>query len=103
MAFEHDASQWQVTLSSDPTFASPVEDSGTDTVNLTSYQVVTPLDYSTEYIWRVRFRYVVEGWSEYSDPTSFTTEAEILSMVRVTGDGEDRVTGDGEQRVILEV
>ena len=70
----HDASQWQVTLQSDPTFASPVWDSGTDAVNLVSVVVGTPLGANNVYIWRVRYQGSTTGFSDYSAPTNFLTE-----------------------------
>ncbi len=102
MADEVTATQWQAALVSDPTFSSPVYDSG-EVAPATSHQVATPLEGTTEYLWRVRARYSESGLTNYSTATSFTTEALIIVNMRITGDGDARVTGDGDQRVVLEV
>ena len=102
MADESTAVQWQVALASDPTFSSPVYDSGEVAVS-TTHQVATPLDASTAYIWHVRIRYSESGLTNYSTATIFTTEILIIVNRRITGDGDARVTGDGDQRVVLEV
>jgi hypothetical protein len=61
----HAASQWQVTLVSDPTFATPVIDSGTDAVNLTSI-ALTSLPFHISLLARVRYRGASGAWSAWS-------------------------------------
>ncbi len=83
----HSASQWQVALSSDPTFASPVVDSGTDASNLVS-RAITGLTAATEYIARVRHRDdsadAGTEWSEWSAAsTAFTTDAAPSTTVAI--------------------
>jgi len=69
----HAASQWQVTTTSSD-YSSPVFDSGTDTVNLTSITIPSgTLDNATTYYWRVRHQDDNDAWSDYSSETSFTT------------------------------
>ncbi len=92
----HAASQWQITLATDTGFAAVVEDSGEDAVNLLSYTVVTPLDHTTEYIWRVRYKDTSGDFSEYSVPFTLTT---LVLDVRVTSIGDIRVTSAGDTRV----
>ena len=70
----HAASQWQITTTSG-NYSSPVFDSFTDSVNLTSIKVSPSLDYSTDYYWHVRHRDNNGTWSSYSAETSFTTAA----------------------------
>lgn len=73
----HTASQWQVTLSADTGFASPVFDSGTDTSNLLS-RSVTGLVAGTQYRARVRHRdssgVSATEWSLWSTAATFTTD-----------------------------
>ncbi len=73
----HQASQWQTTTAADTGYASTVDDSGTDTTNLTSYSV-TGLSNSTAYICRVRHQDSESNWSSYSDNGSFTTDANTV-------------------------
>jgi hypothetical protein len=61
----HHASQWQVTLVSDPTFATPVSDSGPDTVNLTSIGLTT-LPFLVPLLARVRYQSNVGAWGPWS-------------------------------------
>ncbi len=69
----HAASQWQVT-SAFGDYSSPVFDSLTDTVNLTSIVVPSAkLDYSNTYYWRVCYRDSQGNWSVWSEETSFMT------------------------------
>jgi hypothetical protein len=69
----HGASQWQI----DDTpwdYLSPVFDSATDTVNLTSITVPSgKLTYSTLYYWRVRYQDGLGAWSDWSVEMSFAT------------------------------
>lgn len=52
----HTASQWQFALASDPTFSSPVYDSGEDAVNLEELVASGVLSPGTDYIARVRHK-----------------------------------------------
>jgi len=70
----HAYSQWQVTTSSDTTYANPVFDSGEDASNLVSI-FVSPLVQLTDYICRVRHEDNNAGWSAWSANDSFTTTA----------------------------
>jgi hypothetical protein len=80
----HGASEWQV--ATDPGFnPSAIEwDSGRDTANLT--MVTTPtLAYNSRYWWRVRYQDDPSNgakWSEYSDPTWFDTEFNLIDPVQ---------------------
>lgn len=69
----HAASQWQVALATDPTFSSPVYDSGVTGANLTSV-VATGLLPAVSYIARVRYRDEIGLWSGYSASFPFTTD-----------------------------
>jgi chitodextrinase len=74
-AHAHDASQWQVTITSGD-YSSPVFDSGDDNTNLT--QITIPsgtLNYSTTYYWRVRHQDNNDAWSDWSEETFFATVA----------------------------
>lgn len=73
---EHLASQWQIALNADSTFASPVVDSEWDCRNLLAYHTGGVLEASTAY--RARVRYIADDGviSDWSDPATFTTEAE---------------------------
>ncbi len=68
----HQASQWQITETSG-NYTSPVFDSGTDTINLESITLSSPLSPTTTYYWRVRYQDSNNNWSSWSDETSFTT------------------------------
>ncbi|MCB9782012.1 MAG: hypothetical protein H6751_03495 [Candidatus Omnitrophica bacterium] len=68
----HAATQWQVDDHSD--FLSPEFDSNPDSANLLS--IVVPrqkLRLATFYHWRVRHQDQAGGWSDWSEPRSFTT------------------------------
>src|SRR6056297_2150164 len=41
------------------------------------HTVTTNLEQNTEYGWRVRYKGLNYGWSEWSDPTTFTTLSNI--------------------------
>ncbi|MBN2098516.1 MAG: leucine-rich repeat domain-containing protein [Dehalococcoidia bacterium] len=69
----HAASQWQITTMSGD-YSSPVFDSDTDVLHLTSI-TTTPLDPSTTYYWRVAHQDNHGDWSEWSAETSFVTKA----------------------------
>ena len=63
------------------------------------HTVTTNLDVSTEYAWKVRYKGANYGWSEWSDPTTFTTSD------FVTGPGSstlnyDSVTDTGYYGVV---
>jgi hypothetical protein len=71
----HDATQWQV-ASIQGDYSSPVYDSGRDINNLLSISLSAGmLQFNTSYWWRVRYQDGNGAWSEWSDETSFTTEA----------------------------
>lgn len=68
----HSASQWEIALSSDPTFTSPIYDPGDDATNLTSI-TVTGLDPSTSYLARTRHKDGNGSYSGWSNTISFNT------------------------------
>ena len=68
---EHSNSQWQVDIATHD-FSTPVFDSGADSTNLTSI-TVSGLSPNTYYKWRVRYQDSFGYWSEYSNPTVFST------------------------------
>lgn len=70
----HAASQWQVTLAADTSFASPVISTGDDATNKVSY-AASGLTASTNYIARVRYKDSAGNYSSYSTSASFTTAA----------------------------
>ncbi len=79
------ASQWIVRRVSD---ASVIFDSGTDSMHLTTTPLPSPLAYSTNYEWQVRYQDSVAGWSAYSAATNFTTQAQqqvITSFLNFKG------------------
>lgn len=71
----HLASQWQVrTLGSADDFSSTVYDSGATDQALEAVQLsLGDIYYSGEYAWRHRHRSSSLEWSEWSDPTTFST------------------------------
>lgn len=69
----HLASQWIVRRVSD---GSVVFDSGADSTHFTTTPLPSPLAYSTNYEWQVRYEDSVAGWSAYSAATNFTTQAQ---------------------------
>lgn len=81
----HQSSQWQV--ATDSGFTSIVFDSGTDTVNKTSRQVVPALTVGTPYFTRVRYTGTTLGNSAWSPTVSFTTTTQYVQtpVVTVTG------------------
>jgi hypothetical protein len=69
----HAASQWQIRTSAGD-YASPVYDSGRDTIDLTSITLTeNELDYSTTYYWRVSHQDNHGAWSNWSIETMFMT------------------------------
>lgn len=68
----HTNSQWQVAR--DLGFTDIVFDSGNDPVNLTTITVAPDLPEGTLFYWRVRYQGSASGYSDYSTPTTFTTE-----------------------------
>jgi len=69
----HAASQWQIRTSAGD-YASPVYDSGRDTIHLTSITLTeNELNYSTTYYWRVRHQDNHGAWSNWSIETMFMT------------------------------
>ncbi|MBU0478728.1 hypothetical protein KKC91_09200 [bacterium] len=72
----HQASQWQIRTETG-TYSSPLWNSGIDTTNKTAITVPSGnLDYNNIYYWHVRYQDNNDSWSEWSNETSFTTEAE---------------------------
>jgi hypothetical protein len=87
----HLSSQWQVTLTADGAFASPVVDvtSGTDLETHTA----TGLLENTGYISRVRYRDASGDWSSWSLTVGFTTDTgPNTPTVTITDSGADYVT-----------
>ena len=69
----HAGSQWQVRTSTG-SYASPVFDSGVDTVHLTSIALTqNELAWTTTYYWHVRYQDNHSAWSSWSTETMFTT------------------------------
>ena len=70
----HASSQWIVKRSSDDAV---VFDSGEDAANRTSCSIPAGrLASGTNYTWQVRYKDNRDLWSDYSTPTSFTTESQ---------------------------
>lgn len=70
----HTATQWQAGIC-DSFENGIVLDTGDDTENLLDYTAENGvLDYGTTYYWRARFKGSNGAYSDWSDPTSFTTE-----------------------------
>ncbi len=72
----HTASQWQVTLTADTSFASVVFDSGVDPSSLLSI-LATGLTHNTGYIARVRYQDSNGAFSAYSATAGFTTDTKL--------------------------
>jgi len=71
----HKASQWQI--SNNSSFSNIVYDSGETIANKTSLTVPSgKLEEATYYYWHVKHKDNHEGWSDYSDETSFETVPE---------------------------
>ncbi|MCP4020942.1 MAG: hypothetical protein GY729_03795 [Desulfobacteraceae bacterium] len=94
----HQSSQWQVAL--DTSFETILHDSGTDTGNLTSYNVPNEtVSRSNTYYWRVRHEGAAEGWSVWSSIAMFSISALTVddvystTLYAGTGDTQDIVTG----------
>ena len=69
----HAGSQWQVRTSTG-NYASPVFDSGVDTVHLTSIALTqNELTWTTTYYWHVRYQDNHSAWSSWSTETMFMT------------------------------
>jgi len=79
----HQASQWVTTRVSDGVV---VDDTGTDTVNLTTYQLPAGIldDGQTEYEVKVRYKSASYAFSEYSAPVSFTTKPLFQAFLYVS-------------------
>lgn len=88
----HSASQWQITSTSGD-YSSPVYDSGEDGTNLESINVPgATLSENTVYYWRVRYKDSEDGWSEWSDETSFETLENVGSLsVGIVDSADDPV------------
>lgn len=84
----HAASRWEVTTTQGD-YSSPVYDSGTDAVNLTSITIPGgTLNCSTTYYWHVRHRDNNDAWSGNSTETSFVTGTCCGDVDTDTGTGE---------------
>jgi hypothetical protein len=82
------ASQWLVRTASDPTYSSPVLNSGTDTSDLNSIAVSgTTLSANTTYFWKVRYEDDLGNWSAYSPETVFSTGISPITILPL-GAGE---------------
>jgi len=80
----HSASQWLIRNLSDPTYATPVYDSGTDATNKTSITVpASELSVNTTYFWKVRYKDDLDYWSSYSSETAFSTGVVPITVVAV--------------------
>jgi len=79
----HLHSNWQITLATDPTFASPVFNVINSDLETTTVPTADKLDGEIEYIWRVRY-IGVNGVSDFSAATSFTTEVALSSLFATT-------------------
>jgi hypothetical protein len=79
----HVASQWVV---SQTTNGAIVFDSGTDSLDKTMVDVPVKLDFLKGYTWKVRHENNHETWSDYSVPTSFSTQqAPVASFAPYQG------------------
>ncbi|WP_028500630.1 hypothetical protein [Microvirgula aerodenitrificans] len=103
----HTASQWQI-RSAAGSYAAPVWDSGTDTVNKTS--VVTPAGKlqpgQNSYFLRVRHQGAARGWSDWSNEIRITTKTQFANVIGIvlaqTGGGAGtwrRIDENGNDRV----
>lgn len=103
----HAASQWQI-RSAAGSYAAPVWDSGTDTVNKTS--VVTPAGKlqpgQNSYFLRVRHQGAAKGWSDWSNEIRITTKTQFANVIGIvlaqTGGGAGtwrRIDENGNDRV----
>lgn len=102
----HVSSQWQIRIATG-SYAAPVWDSGEDATNKTS--IVVPVAKlqagQTLYYWRVRHKGTANGWSEWSQETSFTTQSTFGFIIGIaclsTGGGSgtwQRVDIDGNNK-----
>jgi len=97
----HSASQWLVRSLADPTYATPVYDSGTDTTNKTSLVVPAgELAKNTTYFWKVRHRDDAEIWSAYSTESAFTVGVTPVSVIAV---GATEYTAGETARLTVQV
>ncbi len=69
----HTGSEWQVTLATDPTFASPVIDTLSNVMKITLHVGAGEMTTGTQYIARVRYNGKKNGWSAWSATNGFTT------------------------------
>lgn len=103
----HTASQWQI-RSAAGSYAAPVWDSGTDTVNKTS--VVVPAGKlqpgQNSYFLRVRHQGAAKGWSDWSNEIRITTKTQFANVIGIvlaqTGGGAGtwrRIDENGNDRV----
>ncbi len=74
------AAQWQVTLASDPTFASPIIDVTSENSDSFENFLASPLNlFLDQYIARVRHQDLLDRWSDWSD-TSATSSLETAGQ-----------------------
>jgi len=105
----HQFSDWEIAL--DINFTNVVAQSFNDTVNKTSWTAPT-LSAATQYYVRTRYKDTVQGYSQWSNPSTFTTkasftisteEAKLVSTDIASGDNFGQsvaVSGDGTRVVV---
>ncbi len=92
----HESSQWQVAITADVTFTSPVFDSGADLTNLLSI-IATGLTHNTGYIARVRYTDSNGVSSAYSSAEGFTTDTKLgTPVITIAGTTFDTVSVIGD-------
>lgn len=97
----HSASQWLIRNLSDPTYSSPVYDSGTDTTNKTSLTVPSSeLSKNAVYYWKVRYKDEQNVWSSYSSETAFVTGVVPISVIAV---GATEYTAGETAKLVVQV
>ncbi|MDY7011262.1 MAG: hypothetical protein SVV80_11000 [Planctomycetota bacterium] len=77
------ASQWQISTGTD--FQTLIYNKGRDEVR--SHVAFADLQGRTKYFWRVRISDTSSAWSEWSEPTSFTTINKDILFINVFQDG----------------
>ncbi len=95
----HQATQWQVTLSTDGGFATPVYDSG-ESVSLLLADTATGLTADIDYIARVRQQESNDVWSPWSVVQAFTTDGPPAQPTITFGSAEgDHIVWNGSTYV----